>query len=362
MTRAPASPAPDEGPATRSILAGILISSLVALAARGLHRLLPPSMAVVLGEALLAIGLGLVVANLTRPSVDWKPGLRLTVKWALPVAIVCLGARLDLHQIVAMGGHALLLIGTLMTVALTVAHGVGRALRIPIRMATLIAVGAAVCGNTAIAALAPVIRAREDEMAFAIAINTLLGTVAMLSFPLVGHALGFSDVWFGTWAGLAVNDTSQVVATGFAYSQPAGEVATVVKLTRNACMAFVIVGLGLAYGRLDAGDRPGEAVSWRARLAKSVPNFLVGFLLVAAANTLGGIDAASAALQVDLGGALAAMFKALVLLGLSAVGLSTNFRELARTGLRPVWVGVLTMLSTTLGSLALLYAWGPVQP
>ena len=200
-------------------------------------------------------------------------------------------------------------------------------------------------------------------MAFAIAINTLLGTVAMLTFPVIGHALGFSDVWFGTWAGLAVNDTSQVVATGFAYSTEAGEVATVVKLTRNACMAFVIVGLGMAYSRhTDDRTDGGAPVSLRQRIAKSIPSFLIGFLLLATANTLGWLDAASTALSVDLAGGMRTAFKALVLFALAAVGLSTNFRQLARTGLAPVWVGVITMLSTTLGSLVLLSLMGPVQP
>ena len=361
MAEAPAPPTPRSEPPRQGILAGILVAGLVALAAHALHRLLPPFVSAVIGEALIAIALGLLVTNLTPPPIDWTPGLRLTVKTTLPVAIVLLGARMSLDQIVGMGGHALILIGTLMTLALTMAHVVGRWLKIPVRIATLIAVGAAICGNTAIAAIAPVIRAKDDEMAFAIAINTLLGTAAMLSFPLIGHALGFSDAWFGTWAGVAVNDTSQVVATGFAYSPEAGEVATVVKLTRNACMAFVIVGLGLAYSRFDPDRTDGTPVPLRQRIAKSFPNFLIGFLLLATANTLGWIDAASEAIQFDFASAAKLFFKVMVLLALGAVGLSTNFRELARTGFAPVWVGVLTMLSTTIGSLVLLSLMGPVS-
>ena len=127
--------------------------------------------------------------GLTPPPIDWSPGLRLTVKTALPVAIVLLGARMALDQIVGMGSHALILIGSLMALALGMAHAVGRWLGVPVRIATLIAVGAAICGNTAIAALAPVIRAREDDGVIAVAISTLLGPVAALPFPLVGHAL-----------------------------------------------------------------------------------------------------------------------------------------------------------------------------
>ena len=341
---------------------GLLLVCLVGVAARGLHAVLPAGVGAVVGEVLLAIGLGLLVANLTTLPASVAPGFRVAVRTLLPLAIVLLGARMALDQIVAMGAHALLLIGTLMTLAMVVAHGVGRWMRIPVRVATLIAVGAAICGNTAIAALAPVIKAEDDEVAFAIAINTLFGTLAMLSFPLVGHALGFSDAMFGTWAGVAVNDTSQVVATGFAYSEEAGEIATVVKLTRNACMAFVIVGVGLAYSRAASERQGGPAPPMRERLAKSVPNFLIGFLLLAAANTLGLIDAAGAIVDLDLAGAMAWACKVLVLLALAGVGLSTNFRRLARTGLAPVWLGLFTMMSTTMGSLALLFWLGPVQP
>ena len=112
------------------------------------------------------------------------------------------------------------------------------------RLATLIGVGTAICGNTAIIATAPVIKAEDRDVSFAVATITLFGTAAVIVFPLLGHALGMSDVLFGHWAGAAVNDTSQVTATGFSYSVEAGETATIVKLTRNTLMVPVIFFAG----------------------------------------------------------------------------------------------------------------------
>ena len=111
----------------------------------------------------------------------------------------------------------------LMALALFTAHALGRWLGVPDKLSTLIGVGTAVCGNTAISAVSPVIRAKDEETSFAIATNTLFGTLAVFAYPLIGHAVGMSPAAFGTWAGTAVNDTSQVVATGFAYGVDAGK-------------------------------------------------------------------------------------------------------------------------------------------
>jgi uncharacterized integral membrane protein (TIGR00698 family) len=189
--------------------------------------------------------------------------------------------------VVAIGGKAVVMIVVLMSLALLVAHTLGRLAGVPGRLATLIGVGTAVCGNTAITATAPVIHARDEEVSFAVATNTLFGTLAVFLYPLLGHWLAMSNAAFGTWAGTAVNDTSQVVATGFAFSDAAGKVATAVKLTRNALMGAVIVGVGLAYSR---GNRSNEARgSLALRLKQSLPLFVVGFLVAALLNTFGAV-------------------------------------------------------------------------
>ena len=346
-----------------AILPGLLLAVAVALTARFLHALLPHAVGTALGEVIVAVLLGLAIGNFARLPGVTGPGIRFSFHTVLRTAIVLLGATFSFAQVVAIGGKALLMIVALMLLALAVAHALGRAAGTPGRLATLIGVGTAVCGNSAIVATAPVIGARDEEVSFAIATNTLFGTLAVFLYPFIGHALGMSDAAFGTWAGTAVNDTSQVVAAGFAYSEAAGKVATAVKLTRNALMGGVIVAMGLAYGRAAAGAGAVGADAgpgaWKKRLKQSLPLFVVGFLLLALLNTLGVVRALSNATGQDIPKALQFVVRFLILVALSGVGLSTRFEAMRKTGMRPFYVGLATAAATASASLLIIRWFGP---
>jgi uncharacterized integral membrane protein (TIGR00698 family) len=347
-----------------SIVPGLAIAVGVGLAARALHGVLPRAAAVAVGEVVVAVLLGLLVGNAVRLPAATAPGIRFAFQSVLRTAIVLLGATFSFAQVVTIGGKALVMIVALMLLALAVAHALGRASGTSGRLATLIGVGTAVCGNSAIVATAPVIGARDDEVSFAVATNTLFGTLAVFFYPLLGHAMGMSDAVFGTWAGTAVNDTSQVVAAGFAYSASAGATATAVKLTRNALMGGVIVAMGLAYaGRTGtAGGAAGagsSATGWRTRLRQSVPLFVLGFLLLALLNTFGLVRALSDATGRDAAAALQASAKYLILIALAGVGLSTRLEAMLRTGAAPLYVGLATAAATATASLLLIRWMGP---
>lgn len=350
-----------------ALLPGVALAVAVAIAARLTHALLPVALQPTLAEVLFAVFFGLLVGNLLVLGGDALvrsvgPGIRFSFRPLLRVAIVLLGARLSLGEIAAIGGQALVLVVLLMCLALVTAHTVGRVLRVPPRLATLIGVGTSVCGNSAISATAPVIGARDDEVSFAVATNTLLGTAAVFAYPLIGRALGFDDPTFGTWAGTAINDTSQVVAAGFAYSQPAGEVATTVKLTRNALMGFVIVAVGFLHASdrdVDDPANPPLRHTWAERLQQSLPLFVLGFLALAVANSVGLLDALSNLVGVDVQAWCATASKALVLVALAGVGLGTRVATLRATGPKPFLLGVTAALATSLGSLLLIALLGP---
>jgi uncharacterized integral membrane protein (TIGR00698 family) len=214
-----------------------------------------------------------------------------------------------------------------MTVAALVVVGLGRWMAVPRRLTTLLAVGTAVCGNSAIIATAPLIEAEEREVAFAVGTITLFGTLAVFAFPFLGHALGLPQWHYGVWAGAAINDTAQVLAAGLAYGDSAAAVATVVKLTRNALMAPILVGVGVGMAR----HRPG--VRWQAAVGKSIPLFVVGFLAVALLNTLGVLPAV-------LRAALIQASRLLILAALAGIGLSLRVLELRVVGWRPFLVGL----------------------
>src|SRR5688572_9424013 len=225
--------------------------------------------------------------------------------------------------------------------AVTRAVLVGRALRLPPRLCLLIGVGTAICGNTAIVTTAPVIRADEKEVSFAIATITVFGMLAVMTYPWIGRALEMAPPMFGAWCGLAVNDTSQVVAAASAYGGEALDVATVVKLVRNALMAPLVVGLALFERRRHSSltDRVAAAPP-----TSPVPPFVVGFLGLAALRTFGVIDA-------TIAGHCETVAKALILCALAGVGLSTRFGELRHVGLRPLLLGLL--IAALIAALAL---------
>ena len=325
---------------SRKILPGLLLAVAVAAVARLVGWLLPA----VVSEILVAILLGLLVANVWSLPASAGPGLRFVVQKVLRAGIVLLGARFYLADVARIGGDAIGLIVLCMTVALGFALLVGNRLRLPPRLALLIGVGTAVCGNSAIVATAPVIKADEREVGFAVGTITLTGTMALFLYPLIGHMLNLSDAAFGVWSGVAVNDTSQVVATSAAYSAVARDVATVVKLVRNALMAPLIMLIAWWWSRSAAAPGATSSGSW----LKAIPPFVLMFLGMALLRSVGLIPA-------GLVRPLDEAAKACILVALAGIGLQTKLQEMRAVGAAPFFLGVGTAaLLATLSLLAIL--------
>lgn len=323
---------------------GLLLALLVAAVARLVSWMLPA----VVSEILVAILLGLLLSNAWSPPPSTGPGLRFVVQRVLRAGIVLLGARFYLADVARIGGSAIGLILVCMTVALAFALLVGHRLRLPPRLALLIGVGTAVCGNSAIVATAPVIKADEREVGFAVGTITFTGTVALFLYPLIGHLLQLSDAAFGVWSGVAVNDTSQVVATSAAYSLVARDVATVVKLVRNALMAPLIMLIAWWWSRSAAGA-PGAAAkgSW----LKAIPPFVLMFLGMALLRSVGLIPPGMVR-WLDEGA------KACILVAMAGIGLQTKIQDMRAVGAGPFFLGVGTAALLATLSLAAILALG----
>lgn len=308
----------------RALLPGLAIAALVALVARVVGQGLPSTFS----EVLIAVLLGIVVANSGLLPAASAAGLRVAVQRVLRLGIILLGARLSLGDVAEIGVGALGLVVATMTLAFSFALLAGRLASLPPRLALLIGVGTAVCGNSAIIATAPVIDAEEREVSFAVATITIFGTLAVFLYPLIGHALALSSAAFGLWSGVAVNDTSQVVAASAAYSTESRDVATVVKLVRNTLMAPLLVLIAWWWARRASVDE-GEV---RSGALRAFPLFVLGFLFMAAMRTTGVIGSSIAA-PID------EIAKACILVALAAVGLSTRLVQLRTIGPRPFYVG-----------------------
>jgi len=280
-------------------------------------------------EVLVAVLLGIVVANSGLLPATASPGLRFAVQRVLRLGIILLGARLSLQDVAQIGAGAFLLVVAMMTIAFSFAIVAGRLAGLPRPLALLIGVGTAVCGNSAIVATAPVIDAEDRDVSFAVATITLFGTLAVFAYPLIGHALGLASPVFGVWSGVAVNDTSQVVAASAAYSPEARDVATVTKLVRNTLMAPLIVLIAWWWGRY---ARPVSDQAVRSGALRAFPLFVLGFLFMAMLRSIGVIDRPLAA-SID------EIARACILVALAGVGLSTRIAEMRSTGPRPFYVG-----------------------
>jgi uncharacterized integral membrane protein (TIGR00698 family) len=322
---------------------GLLLAVSVAAAARLVTGYLPS----IVSEVSVAILFGLIVGRLPAVHMpDLAPGLRLAAERCLRLGIVLLGAKLSVQQIVAIGGPAIAVIVITMAVAIAVVLALSRAAGINPRLAVLLSVGAAVCGNTAVVATSPVIRASARETAYAVATVTLFGTIAVFAYPLIGHAAGIGDAAFGFWSGIAINDTSQVVAASSAYSAGAFEVATVVKLIRNTLMAPLLVGVAWAWSR-----RIGEAGDTTAGIRRAVPLFVLGFLALSFLRSTELIDSAFAA-------TLETIARSLILVALAAVGLNVRLEDLRDVGPRPLLVGLGSAVIVGVAALSAIVTFG----
>ena len=297
-----------------------------------------------MAEVTVALLFGIAVATVAGPRLRrLAPGLQFASQRVLRLGIVLLGARLSLGEIARIGVPSTVVIVLTMAASFGIVLAVSRLVRVEGRLAVLIAVGSAVCGNTAIVATAPVIRAKAREVAYAVATITLFGTLAVFLYPTIGRAIALPQPSFGLWAGVAVHDTSQVIATSAAYGSDALDVATVVKLIRNALMAPLLFLIATGWAA-----RGGEAVEVAGRgIRRAVPLFVFGFLALAALRTVGVIDAEQAA-------TLDTVARALIVVALAAVGMSIHVGELRETSWRPLAVGFSVALAVGLGTLLVI--------
>ncbi|HET9092274.1 MAG TPA: putative sulfate exporter family transporter [Acidimicrobiales bacterium] len=336
--------------AVAALVPGAALAAAIAVAASLLGTLAP-----VIGAPVMAIVIGIVVATLRPPARRARPGLTFVAKRVLQASIVVLGLGLSLGQVLVAGAASLpVLLGTLLA-ALAAAWAVGRLLGLPRDLTTLIGVGTAICGASAIAATDAVIGAEEADVSYAVATIFTFNVVAVLAYPTLGHLLGLSQHAFGLWSGTAINDLSSVVAASTIYGHAAAGYGVVVKLTRT--LAIIPIALGLAALRRRRGPAvpPGAApASSRFSLARVLPLFILGFLAAVVANTLGLVPSG---FHHGLSDSATWMITA----ALAAIGLSTRPGEIRRAGLRPLALGAVLWATVGSVSLALQFATGTLR-
>jgi len=297
----------------------------------------------------VAILIGMVVRTAWTPPSGAAPGIRFAAKDVLEVAIVLLGASVDLPLLLRSGPSLALGIILLVVLGLTASYGIGRVLGLPHNLAVLVACGNSICGNSAIAAVAPVIGARQEHVASSIAFTAILGVVVVVGLPLLVHPLGLSNYQYGVMAGLTVYAVPQVLAAAFPVSVLSGQVGTLVKLMRVLMLGPVVLFFALRH-RASAAARTasdGHAAP-RVAFTRFVPWFIIGFIMLAALRS-GGVISSTVADPMKT------VSTWLTVLAMAALGLGVDLRAIARVG-RPVMMTVSASLLILLGlSLTLIH-------
>lgn len=320
-------------------LPGIALAVSIATVATIIGKLIP-----VIGAPVICIVIGVVIAAIRKPSEKFRPGIVVSSKLILQISVVVLGSQLSLKEIAKVGFTSLpVMLGSL-TVCLVGAYWIGKWLGIVGDLRTLIGVGTSICGASAIAAVTPIIGAASMDVAYAISTIFLFNMTAVLTFPFLGHLLGLSQHSFGLFAGTAINDMSSVVAASTTYGSVAANYAIVVKLTRT--MLIIPISLGLA--TLERRKLKTATSKPTVHIARLVPWYLIGFLVVASVNSLGWIPQG---IHHDL--VQISIF--LIAVALAAIGLSTDITGLRRTGPRPLLLGGILWVLVSTTSLLLQY-------
>jgi uncharacterized integral membrane protein (TIGR00698 family) len=331
---------------------GYGLAALVAALSYAIHYLPFPPFQVgpryPVSAAIIAIVGGVLARNvlpLPGAAVDAAKGL---ARRLIPLTIVLTGAGLNLARVATVGSTALAITVVCISVSMAAAIWLGRMFKVWHRTALLIGAGTAICGTSAIVAVAPLIEAEDQDLMLSIGTVNILGLVLMFLLPALGGLLHLRDEAFGVWAGTSIHAVPQVVAAGFAYSAPAGALATLVKLVRVTLLAPFLFVLGYSYAR-----RSGSAVS--IQYHRLVPPFVYGFLALSLANTLNLLPV----LQFHFGAyplsdLLSSLGELFLTLSMAAMGLEVNVRFLARTGGRAVLTGAAASMVLCTVSLLLI--------
>ncbi len=345
--------APNESFPT-SILPGVALCIVVTAAAYGLEAGERALAGKAWLEALvLAILAGTAVRSIWTPSQRWHAGIAFSAKYLLEIAVVLLGASVSSAAIMAAGPGLLAGIAGVVILAILLSYAIGRTLRLPPRMALLVACGNSICGNSAIAAVAPVIGADGDDVAASIAFTAVLGVVVVLGLPLIGIALGLSGIAFGALAGLTVYAVPQVIAAASPLGAAAIQMGTLVKLVRVLMLGPVCLTLSMLAPRLPLQMEPddavvaGEDVAKRPGLAHLVPWFIIGFVVMLGCRALGLIPTAALA---PIGTAATV----LTVVSMAALGLGVDIRTVAKAGGRVTSAVILSLAGLGIMSFALI--------
>ena len=316
---------------------GLAIAFVLALCAMFLGTFFP-----IIGSSVFALILGIVLNELVDLPENSRPGLNWSGKKLLQYSIIFMGFSLPIATVASTGLSSLKISLPTITVAFLAAMIFGKVFHLKSHLRTLIGFGTAICGGSAIAAASPILEAKDEDIALSISTIFFFNILAVFIFPFLGHLMHMNDATFGTWAGTAINDTSSVVAAGYTYSQSAGDLATIVKLSRAlmivpACLIFA----GVRYVRSQNSHQ-------KVDLKKIFPWFILWFVVASIVTSVRIFPSSLVPATKFLSQWLMAM-------ALAGIGARVSFGQFRKAGAAPLLTGAFAWFAVAVSSLIIQY-------
>lgn len=307
---------------------GMLFSACVAIIAMFLSSLIPGD---IIGATVMALLVGMALNPILNRYRQFNAGVSYTGKVVLRIGIILMGVNMNFSEVLDVGKYSLFVMIFTMATAFGAGNLIGKMFKMNWKLTNLLSVSTAICGGSAVATVGPVIKAKDKDIAYAISSTFIFDILTVVVIPWIGIAIGMSNMGYGLWVGTAVNDTSSVVAAGYAFSEFAGNTAVIVKLTRTLFIIPYVLIFSIITERLEARAENGNgriSVNFR----KIFPYFIILFLVVVALRSTGIIPN-------DLIPALSKTSKFCMVMALSAIGLKTSFKDIKNIGFKPMILG-----------------------
>ncbi|WP_205632600.1 YeiH family protein [Acholeplasma laidlawii] len=296
--------------------------------------------------ALIVLLLGMLLNPLLHKYDVLDSGIDWSAKYILRAGIILAGISLSFSQVFEAGKYALILLGFTFLTAFGVGYICRKIFKIDWKLTSMLSISTAICGGTAVATLGPVIEADNKDIAYALSATFIFDLLTVILFPWIGVFLGMTDTTFGFWVGTAVNDTSSVVAAGYAFSELAGALATIVKLTRT----LFIVPIVIIFSYIYACKNQKQGVSktnQKVNILAIFPWFILGFIAFIGIRSLN-------ILSDDWVLSISSISKFFMATALGAIGLKTSFKEVTSVGVKPMMVAVIIDVSVVIVSFVVL--------
>ena len=318
-------------------LPGLAIAASIAAVAFVVEYLIKNNTAGVVSPLVIAVVLGALISNLGMLPENCRIGLGFAARNLLRLGIVLLGLQLSFSQVRELGAPGLALVIVVVAATFTGTQWLGKKMGLSPGLSLLVATGFSICGASAIAAMRPVSDADDDDMAYAIALVTICGTLAIFLLPAIGEIIGFSGAQFGSWVGASVHDVAQTVATAASGNDDAQDAAIVVKLTRVMLLAPLVAAVSFTRRRELSHTNITDSKTQKAKLPPVIPLFIIGFIAAISINS-------SFNLPSEFLSNVKWLEKSLLACALVGLGAGVDARKLRRVGTRPLALGLISWI------------------